>query len=43
MLLRGVRARGDNTKTLTAFLKIGKHLEKVNLSDLTSKFIFFAN
>ena len=33
----------QNTKTSTTFLKIGKHLEKekVNLSDLTSKFFFF--
>ena len=32
-----------NTKTSTKFLMIGKHLkmEKVNLSDLTSKFFFF--
>ena len=45
MLLRGIRARGDTNyqKSWTAFLKIGKDLEKekVNLSDLTSKFIFF--
>ena len=33
----------QNIKTSTAFLKIGKHIEKekVNLSDLTLKFIFF--
>ena len=34
----------QNTKTLTTYLKIGKHLknEKVNLSNLTSKFKFFS-
>ena len=44
MLLREIRAREiQNTKTSTAFWKIVKHLEKekVNLSDLTSNFIFF--
>ena len=34
----------QNTKALTTYLKIGKHLknEKVNLSNLTSKFKFFS-
>ena len=44
MLLRGIRARGATKyENFDNFLKIGKHLEKekVKLSDLKSKFIFF--